>query len=277
MGKTKRFPLFKILRNHIMILNFKSFIKSIMISLMILTRNKEIIKLASKISEYAKFQYKEFLFFSKFIKPGDLCFDIGANIGIKTETFLRLKSNVISIEPQFKCVKKLHRRFLGINNIKILNFAVGPHKSQEKLFICDGCNTMSTLSEKFTKLEKYRTHNWSNYEIVNIITLDDLIKFYGIPKLCKIDVEGYELKVLQGLSFKIEYIIFEAHIEFIKEIEEIFNLLKRIGDFKVNFREEEYGDFFFNSWKTGEELLVFFQSMNKTGIFCDIMVKFNMG
>ncbi len=174
----------------------------------------------------------DLLFYSKFIKPGDLCFDIGGNYGNKTETFWRLGADVISVEPQSFCVKKLNKRFLGINNVKILNVAVGKSNCQKRINLCNESYSMATFSNKFISLKKHVGYHWSDYEIVNMLTLDKLIELYGVPKLCKIDVEGYELEVISGLSKKIEFISFEAHIEFIKEIEEIFNLLKnKFGNF----------------------------------------------
>ena len=38
-------------------------------------------------------------FYSQFITKDDLCFDIGANIGSRTEVFLRLGAKVVSVEP----------------------------------------------------------------------------------------------------------------------------------------------------------------------------------
>ncbi|MBA7539271.1 hypothetical protein ES705_31550 [subsurface metagenome] len=159
-----------------------------------------------------------------------------------------------------------------------MNLAVGTHNCQKKIYICEECVAMSPFSKKFMDLNKYSNHHWSDYEIVNIITLDELIKLYGITKLCKIDVEGYELEVIHGLSNKIEFISFEAHIEFIKEIEEIFELLKmRFGDFEVNFKLGECGKFYYNSWKRPDALIDIFKSIKKPGLYFDIMVKFDMG
>lgn len=278
MDKKKTFHFIKIIRNHIISLKLKPISKSIMISLMIITKNKHVINLASKISEYVKLQYMDLLFYSKFIETGDLCFDIGSNIGNKTETFLRLGSNVISVEPQSSCINKLNKRFLGISNVEILNLALGESNCRKKIYICEECVAMSTFSKKFMDLNKYSNHHWSDYEIVKVITLDELIKLYGIPKLCKIDVEGYELEVIHGLSNKIEFISFEAHLDFIKEIEEIFELLKmRFGDFEVNFKLGECGKFYYNSWKRPDVLINIFKSIKNPDIYLDIMVKFDMG
>lgn len=43
-------------------------------------------------------------FYEQFIRPNDICFDIGANMGNRTEVFLKLGAKVIAVEPQSECV-----------------------------------------------------------------------------------------------------------------------------------------------------------------------------
>jgi hypothetical protein len=43
---------------------------------------------------------KRLTFYRNFIRNGDLCFDIGANIGTRTEAFLELGAKVVAVEPQ---------------------------------------------------------------------------------------------------------------------------------------------------------------------------------
>jgi 16S rRNA A1518/A1519 N6-dimethyltransferase RsmA/KsgA/DIM1 with predicted DNA glycosylase/AP lyase activity len=54
---------------------------------------------------------KELDFYSRLIKRDDLCFDIGANIGDKTNVFVRLGAVVVAVEPQESCWQVLKRRF----------------------------------------------------------------------------------------------------------------------------------------------------------------------
>jgi hypothetical protein len=50
---------------------------------------------------------------------------------------------------------------------------------------------------------------WNERIPVTVTTLDALIAHYGLPAFCKIDVEGYELEVLKGLSQPIPALSFE--------------------------------------------------------------------
>src|ERR1700691_2125052 len=48
--------------------------------------------------------------YAPFISPGDLCFDVGANIGEKTEVFLALGARVVAFEPQPYCARETAAR-----------------------------------------------------------------------------------------------------------------------------------------------------------------------
>ena len=70
-------------------------------------------------------------FYEQFIHPGDLCFDVGANIGNRTVIFLELGAKVIAIEPQKECYEKLTKR-CG-DKIELVKKGVGEKESVEKL------------------------------------------------------------------------------------------------------------------------------------------------
>lgn len=50
-------------------------------------------------------------FYRGFVQTGALCFDIGANIGGRTELFRAIGARTIAVEPQSACVWELHKRF----------------------------------------------------------------------------------------------------------------------------------------------------------------------
>jgi hypothetical protein len=48
---------------------------------------------------------------SQFVRPGDLVFDIGANMGNRIEAFVALGASVVAVEPQGSCVASLRRLY----------------------------------------------------------------------------------------------------------------------------------------------------------------------
>jgi len=74
--------------------------------------------------------------------------------------------------------------------------------------------------------------------VVPVTTLDSLIAQYGEPDFCKIDVEGFEQKVLEGLSRPLVRLSFEFHAEFLPEAFACLKLLRGIGEYRFNYTLE---------------------------------------
>jgi len=73
----------------------------------------------------------------KFLNPGDVCLDVGANVGLYTYKMSKLvksKGKVLSFEPveiaynQLKLLKKKY----SLNNCQIFNFAIGDERKKAK-------------------------------------------------------------------------------------------------------------------------------------------------
>jgi hypothetical protein len=73
--------------------------------------------------------------------------------------------------------------------------------------------------------------------LVKMTTLDLLIQEYGVPDYVKVDVEGYELEVLRGLTHPVRMISFECNLpEFCQESTECLNILDSLSkEYRYNF------------------------------------------
>lgn len=189
----------------------------------------------------------------KLLKTGDLFFDVGAHIGDKSHQFLNKKLEVIMIEPLPKCVEELKLKFKNNKNIKILQKALGKKKGSTTLMINTKVPTISTMSDHWRK-GRFSNQVWDNKILVEVTTLDELIKTYGLPSYIKIDVEGFELDVLLGLTQKAGIISFEFTSEFFDHSINCLNYLQKIGYEKFNFCIGERRKFFSN-WQNPNSLV----------------------
>lgn len=156
-----------------------------------------------------KLHQDRLIFYQQFIDKGDLCFDIGANVGDRTKIFLELGASVASVEPQKSCCTILQKKF-G-NKITLIQKGVGS-KNEIKDFFISTHNQLSTFSEEWIdtiKANRFKESEWNEVEKIEIVTLDSLINQNGSPKFIKIDVEGFELEVFKGLSQSFKYLSFE--------------------------------------------------------------------
>ena len=162
---------------------------------------------------------KEVAFYKTFL-PNHcaLIFDIGAYDGHKTAAFLELADKVVSCEPDAHNFRTLRMRFRNSRSSVVLeNKAVSDHAGMETYYIHHAGSAFNTLNPKWKQiLEADKENRWnekiqfSDEVSIQLTTLDQLISQYGKPCFIKIDVEGYELTVLKGLSQKVPYLSFEC-------------------------------------------------------------------
>ena len=147
-------------------------------------------------------------------RKDDLCFDIGAHVGNRVRVWRRLGARVIAVEPQPSCLAIL-RWFYGREpGVEIVPSAVGASRGRSILHASSATPTLSTTSadwveEVKTGDRRFGSIQWDRQVEVNVVTLDGLIERYGEPTFCKIDVEGSELQVLEGLTRALPALSFE--------------------------------------------------------------------
>ena len=197
-------------------------------------------------------------FYQKFMASGDLCFDVGANIGNRTRAFLRLGCRVVAVEPQSNCIKRLQKEFGGNEQFIIEPIALGSSPGRAELNVSSN-HVLSTLSENFidrtVKSGRFYPNHWTHRKTVEVSTLDQLIRQYGVPKFIKIDVEGFESDILSGLSQQVAAISFEWTPECNENARFCVEKLSQLGDYEYNLSWGESMKFARKSWRTPESIL----------------------
>lgn len=147
------------------------------------------------------------------IRPGMMCFDIGAHLGDRSVTFMKLGAEVVAVEPQPKFFNYLNKKLGSIAQVHLESTAVGKHVGEAELSISTRHPTLSTLANREwqSKMDEVAsaTIDFDQKITVPTTTLDALSEKYGRADFVKIDVEGFELEVMKGLSYQPSWISIE--------------------------------------------------------------------
>jgi len=191
---------------------------------------------------------------------GGLIFDVGANQGTKTDIFLRLGARVVAIEPDQTNQQILRERYqryrLTPKPVVIVGKAVSNRNAVETMWIDEPGSAKNTFSRKW--VDTLRTdderfgHNlqFAQKKEIETTTLEQLFGLHGLPFFVKIDVEGHELSVLQGMRRPVPYLSFEVNLpEFMEEGLKCVELLGGLAvDGKFNYAADCRRGFILKEW-----------------------------
>jgi FkbM family methyltransferase len=151
--------------------------------------------------------------YARFLKTGDLAFDIGAHVGDRIGSFRRVGARVVALEPQPLCASAIRAIYAGDEGVTLIEAACGDRWGTITLSINSANPTVSTASADFPTAAKgaggWEGQVWDRKIEVPCTTLDALIAQHGEPAFAKIDVEGFEHAVLAGLSRPLAALSFE--------------------------------------------------------------------
>jgi len=147
----------------------------------------------------------------KFLKthPGEVLCDIGCNRGQSIESFLIFNRDcqIIAFEPNPITFEKARAKYEGNSQITIHNVGLSAERSRQTLFIP---KYRATYFDELASFDSVSARSWFSGDRIigfdhrlvllaefpcELTTFDD----YALsPIFIKIDVQGYETKVLQG-------------------------------------------------------------------------------
>lgn len=190
-------------------------------------------------------------FYRSFLGPGDLAFDVGAHVGTRARAMRAVGARVVALEPQ-----AMFSTFLRLTlprDIRLIEAAAGTTETIGQMAVSSRHPTVSSLKTAFVQdagtAPGFEHVRWDSTQQVKVTTLDRLIADEGLPRYVKIDVEGYELEVLSGLSQPVEYI----SVEYLPGLPDltlsVIDRLLELGDYRFNPVRGEEGAFLWDTWR----------------------------
>jgi FkbM family methyltransferase len=208
--------------------------------------------------------------FRQIVTADSLCFDVGANVGDKTAALLEAGAgSVVAVEPQAHCAEALRARFAD-EPVEIVECGLGSTAGEADLYP-SAIDTMSSFSppwvEAATAAGRFAGNRWHGPVRVPIRTLDSLIHEYGVPRFCKVDVEGYEEEVLGGLTRPGTGVLsFEFTPEALGTAQRCIDMLERLGFDRFTFAYAEEGVFRL-PWVSAEDVTGYLAASPSDGVF----------
>ncbi|MES2626778.1 MAG: FkbM family methyltransferase [Pseudomonadota bacterium] len=199
-------------------------------------------------------------FYAQFIPPGALCFDIGAHVGNRLRVWSGLGARMVAVEPQPRLMLWLRRLYGSHSRVTLLEEAIGAAPGSATLYISSRTPTVTSMSPEWISAvqrdSSFRQVAWDKSVTVPVTTLDALIATYGVPAFCKIDVEGFELEVLRGLSKPINALSFEYISAAMAVANGCIERLEQLGRYEFNYSPGERHELQLPFWLSAAEMKV---------------------
>lgn len=188
-------------------------------------------------------------FFKRIVNKNDYILDIGANVGYLSMIFATLTGNkgiVVSFEPEPNNFQTLteNKKLNGFSQIITEQLGVSDSNGTFKLFLSNDANNgkHSLIFDDNRVTSKYME--------INTIIIDEYLKNNNINRIdiVKIDVEGFEKKVLNGMRNTLQE---HKPVLFIELIDLIQQSTNESSISIINMLNDEFGYIHYKLLKNG--------------------------
>jgi FkbM family methyltransferase len=193
--------------------------------------------------EKKRMHARRVVFYKTFLRPGDLVFDIGANVGERVAALLDVGCRVVAVEPQEQCCNLIRAIGAGSHSLTVVAKACGAKAGNAELRSGSETDVLATMSDEYistvTKSGRFGDHAWGVSRTVPVCTAEELVGEFGNPRFIKIDVEGFEVSVLEGLRTAPEMLSFEYTPEMTASMLSCLDHCERLGlsEFNISYGE----------------------------------------
>jgi FkbM family methyltransferase len=224
-----------------------------------------------------------------------LIFDIGFNDGSDTAYYLHKGFNVVAVDANRLLVKEGYMTFkkeISEGRLHLFNIGISDELTIMPFYVNKNTG-LSSFIEKLGKNDCRDDFGLDREEMVRCIPLPCLLMAFGCPYYLKIDIEGYDARVLRtliGSPFKPDYVSIElADLEglslFTQMGYERFKLVSQEHiqeqqdtedwKFKQHKSSGSFGKFLFGEWVTADEIVEQYNNRPEKDWF-DLHAKFDL-
>ena len=179
----------------------------------------------------------------------DVVIDIGANVGMVSESLATTGARVIAFEPNTAAFAKLKLVTERFDNIEAHNVAVGSKNQQVKLYLHkDRLTKKADLTQASSLLKNKPNVSNEFFEEIREIDFAEFLKSLNRHiELIKIDIEGYEIELLNHM---LDYRLFDRIKKVYVETHELKfpELVAPTKALKERIKTEGYNDKFCWGW-----------------------------
>jgi FkbM family methyltransferase len=212
-------------------------------------------------------------FYGSMLTAGDLCFDLGSHVGNRVDALTSLSCRVVAVEPHPFLASYLRRRFAEHVDVTVVESAVSDEAGSATLHWSPQHLTVSSLEPGWVDaLHAVRAHHivFTESQTVETTTIGRLIDQYGLPRYCKLDIEGAEVAVIRSLQVPIDIVSFEHLPHRFDATAASLARLSELADYRYNFFVRESHRFVASTQLSADDLLRQLRRTADHGWSCDV-------